>query len=858
MSGAIDLVLRSAIVLTLAWIAVLLLRRRAASVRALVWTAGLAGTLALPLLTQTMPTWTIAVWQEPAAEAHAPREAPAPAAAPAYAAMPAALPVEDRIQRERSADPIIEIEAAVTPVPQSAARTNIDWTSVAWVVWSLFTSLLLARIVASHRRMNVLLEESGPADPAWNKLIEELTATRRIRRAVNVRMTEAVSVPAIVGVLRPTLLLPADADEWDEETRRAVVLHELAHVARWDALAQLVGQIACAVYWFIPLTWYGARRASALREHASDDEVLLAGVRASAYAERLLHLAKGAGSADMQLAALAMARPSRMRERVVAILDPSARRSAVTRRAVAITLLLSTSAITAVAAAAPTTLPSEPVIIADADVSVGEPSLPRRTEMAQPQAAARQSQIATQVSAQPTADAPVATSIPAPPAAVVIAEQVRETGSTLRMCDGETSNHSSGDRNGRPMLTLKVSGSGCRIELSSEGRITFTDDFSDIAAIDRNGFFRLDVTDAGTRRQLDIESRNGTLERTWRVNGREQPYDDAAHAWFASFLIALDRRSAFGVDVRLPYLLRQGGVDAVLRETALMTNDYARTAYHTRLAKTRLSAADSARVLDQAAAMTKSDHYATELLKTFGNHGGLGAPAQRAAIARMIESMDSDHYRAESIEALVASGPPSADEMDFLLRMVPRMKSDHYKVQTLSKVVDRGTLTAAQQAQLARAALDIENDHYATEFLRKIAGTGPMASEVRLAYLEAVARIEGDHYGSEALRVLIRRGSPAPADVAAILRLAPGLQSDHYRTEVLAALLEASGLTESDLLGVVAAARSMSDHYESETLRKVVLHRAFTARVRDAVISAAEAMSQHYGDEVRRAAVRVR
>jgi hypothetical protein len=155
-----------------------------------------------------------------------------------------------------------------------------------------------------------------------------------------------------------------------------------------------------------------------------------------------------------------------------------------------------------------------------------------------------------------------------------------------RFCEGRGLDKSStsvqeNDRERR--MTIKLSGSGCSVDLSAEGKFDFNADFTDITRIDSNGFFRVDVTDRGVRRQLDIESRNGTLTRAWRVDGRERPYDAEARAWFASFLIELDRRTAIGVDIRLPILIRQGGVDAVLKEPALMSSDYARSQYYVKL-----------------------------------------------------------------------------------------------------------------------------------------------------------------------------------------------------------------------------------------------------------------------------------
>ena len=61
------------------------------------------------------------------------------------------------------------------------------------------------------------------------------------------------------GWLRPQIFLPADALEWDEERRRLVILHEVAHVRRLDCAAHVVARVALCVYWWNPLAWIAWR-----------------------------------------------------------------------------------------------------------------------------------------------------------------------------------------------------------------------------------------------------------------------------------------------------------------------------------------------------------------------------------------------------------------------------------------------------------------------------------------------------------------------------------------------------------------------------------------------------------------------
>jgi beta-lactamase regulating signal transducer with metallopeptidase domain len=90
--------------------------------------------------------------------------------------------------------------------------------------------------------------------------------------------------PLTLGVFQPVVLIPADARDWNLERRRVVILHELAHIRRYDVLTQICAQVVCAMYWYHPLVWIAARRMRFERETACDDLVLTAGVRASTYA----------------------------------------------------------------------------------------------------------------------------------------------------------------------------------------------------------------------------------------------------------------------------------------------------------------------------------------------------------------------------------------------------------------------------------------------------------------------------------------------------------------------------------------------------------------------------------------------
>lgn len=105
-----------------------------------------------------------------------------------------------------------------------------------------------------------------------------------------------VSTPLTCGVLRPLILLPPNAPDWDESRLKAVLLHECAHVLRHDCFAKCVAQASRALLWWNPLAWMVAARLNREQELACDDAVLAAGVPADAYATVLLDVARECSS----------------------------------------------------------------------------------------------------------------------------------------------------------------------------------------------------------------------------------------------------------------------------------------------------------------------------------------------------------------------------------------------------------------------------------------------------------------------------------------------------------------------------------------------------------------------------------
>ena len=129
----------------------------------------------------------------------------------------------------------------------------------------------------------------------WRRIRAAVRASipLQLRALDNVRASEDVLEPAVVGTVRPILLLPSGITNrlpWDQ--LQAVLAHELCHVRRRDNLTSSLHMIVEAVFWFHPLVWWIGSRLVVERERACDEEVLRLGNEPMTYAEGILNVCK--------------------------------------------------------------------------------------------------------------------------------------------------------------------------------------------------------------------------------------------------------------------------------------------------------------------------------------------------------------------------------------------------------------------------------------------------------------------------------------------------------------------------------------------------------------------------------------
>lgn len=317
--------LKSTVVLGLAALAALWLRRGSAAARHMAWQLGLVAAVALPLVSLVTPRLEVLpTFAAPAADEK--RETRNEVVAPETSREePVAAPASDASGPETVSSPA----KSQIPDPRSLLRGAVKYGLAIWLAGAL---AVLARFALGMAIAHWYTRRSRPLDAVeWASLNETMSFAVGLGHPVKLLKSERAATPMTFGVLNPVVLLPADADEWPSERRRVVLLHELAHVQRLDSLTHVFANLACAIYWFNPFVWITAARLRAEAERACDDWVLRAGMRASTYADHLLDMVRTIGRLHTPAVALPMAQRSTFEGRLLAILEPGLNRNGLTR-----------------------------------------------------------------------------------------------------------------------------------------------------------------------------------------------------------------------------------------------------------------------------------------------------------------------------------------------------------------------------------------------------------------------------------------------------------------------------------------------------------------------------------------------
>jgi protein involved in polysaccharide export with SLBB domain/beta-lactamase regulating signal transducer with metallopeptidase domain len=176
--------------------------------------------------------------------------------------------------------PTLRLPSAVAAMPVHAqsrdimesptnepARRDLKLIVLAWAIgvlamsiWHIGGWLMLARF----RRGDSLRQ--------WEPALAKLRDRLHIRRAVALIESARLDVPAVIGALRPVIVVPIGIfSGLVPQQVEAILAHELAHIRRHDYLVNLIQSAIETLLFYHPATWWISAQIRRERENCCDD-----------------------------------------------------------------------------------------------------------------------------------------------------------------------------------------------------------------------------------------------------------------------------------------------------------------------------------------------------------------------------------------------------------------------------------------------------------------------------------------------------------------------------------------------------------------------------------------------------------
>ncbi len=187
--------------------------------------------------------------------------------------------VSDALKQPAVADSAVPSSSAVRVATTDSRSTaySFRWVDLLFVGWLAGCIVSVVYFVRGYRKVRQLVRAAKPGDAATAALIESCVKALKMRQQVRVALTPDTQTPLVTGLLRPVILLsPELVTELTPQQLRAVIMHELQHVARGDLWHQRAVTLIHGIYYFHPCLWWATKQLCRLREQACDEATVAA------------------------------------------------------------------------------------------------------------------------------------------------------------------------------------------------------------------------------------------------------------------------------------------------------------------------------------------------------------------------------------------------------------------------------------------------------------------------------------------------------------------------------------------------------------------------------------------------------
>ena len=183
------------------------------------------------------------------------------------------------------------------PLPPKAHKTDFAkiWYSfipfIFMLAWGTIASFMILRIARAYLNILKLKKHAIPYDIDEFSNVQKFIDKNSLRRKVSVCLSNQIEVPIAAGLGKAVVLIPTKlAAKLSDNEIEIIILHELAHLARWDDWSNLGQKLIGAINFYHPAVHWICKQIDLNREIACDNMVVEHTGNPKKYAECLTHI----------------------------------------------------------------------------------------------------------------------------------------------------------------------------------------------------------------------------------------------------------------------------------------------------------------------------------------------------------------------------------------------------------------------------------------------------------------------------------------------------------------------------------------------------------------------------------------
>lgn len=142
-------------------------------------------------------------------------------------------------------------------------------------IWFItFVTLSVVFLSTYFIMKNKIKQSCFTYDKKLKEILIKYKNKLKIKADVNIIVNDYIKTPAIIGIFKPTILIPINTEQLESKELEYIFIHELAHLKRKDNIINFLLTINQCIHWFNPFVWYMSKIIRQDMELATDELVL--------------------------------------------------------------------------------------------------------------------------------------------------------------------------------------------------------------------------------------------------------------------------------------------------------------------------------------------------------------------------------------------------------------------------------------------------------------------------------------------------------------------------------------------------------------------------------------------------------